>query len=672
MINQYKVVISSKNIYKEILLPTDSDTFCIGTDIDCSYRLRKELFFEGIRLDFMFNGNAWSVMCSDNIYISLGDARKIMTLALEPGIDFVVKYQNSNNKVFDVEFAIAFESKQIKYDRKIDINNIEKVTIGTDTTCSIVVNSEYVNNDYIELTDRGNEWDLQVIRTTYGVYHNGNRIADSAVIQNGDFFSISDFSFYYKDGSLWTEASDHCNINGLPSKEFKQKNEYPKFTRNTRIKKQVDDTDIEILDPPTKPNKPRNNVLTSLMSSMGMLLTAGAMAMIGGGRMIIMSGISAGMAILTTIVTLIQNKRDYKKDIANRIESYNAYIARKKESIKDIRDTENQVLNEIYISKEEKLKRLNTFSVNLFDRRREDEDFLCVRLGTGNVKAARKIDYKKQEKLELEDSLQVLPEKLSKEYVYVQNAPVICNFKEINALGIVGSENYRYEFLKSIVVDISARHYYSDVKMFLIVEETHAEIAKMFRFLPFLDGSIPNMKNIVCDDESKKIVFEYLYNVLSQRNIKENKNSFWEEYIVFFYDICDVTKHPLSKFIDIAKDLGVTFVFFGDEKKDVPMGCDNLVIINDGSKAELINVADSTQQEFDYEKYEDKEIYNIIKMLAPVKTDEISLEGGLTKNINLFKLLNIFGVEDLDYEKRWAGRRRARHVCRTRCGARRS
>ena len=44
----------------------------------------------------------------------------------------------------------------------------------------------------------------------------------------------------------------------------------------------------------------------------------------------------------------------------------------------------------------------------------------------------------------------------------------------------------------------------------------------------------------------------------------------------------------------------------------------------------------------------------IVEILAPVYTEEISLEGTLTKNISMFELLNIIAVDDLNLRDRWA------------------
>ena len=45
-------------------------------------------------------------------------------------------------------------------------------------------------------------------------------------------------------------------------------------------------------------------------------------------------------------------------------------------------------------------------------------------------------------------------------------------------------------------------------------------------------------------------------------------------------------------------------------------------------------------------------MHAMVQLLAPVYTEEISLEGSLTKNISLFELLHILAVEDVNLAQR--------------------
>ena len=282
----------------------------------------------------------------------------------------------------------------------------------------------------------------------------------------------------------------------------------------------------------------------------------------------------------------------------------------------------------------------------------QDEDFLCVRLGSGPIESARQVNYKKQEKLEIEDDLSLLPEQTASFYKELQNAPVICDLKNVNAVGITGEEADRFELLKLIVTDVALRHFAADVKLFFVAEKEHAGRMHLFRFLPGAYCVQTDTRGIVTDDESKTLIFEYLYKELTMR--AQEKRSY-PHLLIFFYDEYGYKKHPISQFTEKGKDLGVTFLFFGQTRADIPVGCDYVVQLSGGYRGVLINAAEKSKTvPFVSSQISDTLAVRIVRTLAPVCTDEVSLEGELIKNISMFKMLNILSVEDLDLKARWS------------------
>lgn len=647
---RYKIVISNSKLYKEIELAHDAHQIRLGTGLDCDIRLRKEYFFGKIELTFVKKNSEWSIYCSDNLYLTIGDIRKLMTKKLHHGDSLEVRYQESDNYVFSLDFIIDFDDGKKKYERIIDVNGIHTISVGTDNRCNIVLGGQFVKNDYVEMQRSEAGFIIDIKSTTYGVYVNGKKALSHCIINDSDFFSISDYFFYYKKGKIWTQIRSDLEVNSLNYIDKINCNSYPKFNRNTRLKITVSDEKIEILDPPAKPQKPKNSLFTRLLPSFGMLLAAGAMAFFGG-TMIIMSGISCAMAIFTTIMSIREGNKDFKINTAERIEKYNKYIANKREEIQQFREQERCELEEIFVSQDVILQRLDSFSPDLFDRSRDDEDYLCVRLGSGDVLSRREISYKKQERLETEDDLQQIPEQICEEFKMVHNAPIICDLKENNAVGIVGESKYRFEFLKNIVIDIVSRQYFSDVKLFFIADKSNKTQIKWLRFLPHVYNDVIKSRNIVCDDNSKNIIFEYLYKEFS---IREQNKKYDNNIVVFFYDEYGFKSHPISRFVDKAKDLGVTFIFFGENASDIPQGCGHVIAISDAENAFLINTQNKEDiVNFVYPTIKNAQAEEIVKLLAPVYTEEISLEGTLTKNITLFELLNILSVDDIDLQKRW-------------------
>ncbi len=651
MDSRYKIIVSGRNVYKEIELAPDAKEIKLGTDIRCDVRLHKSLFFEPIELDFFKDDQGWSVLCSDNIYLTVGDVRKLATKPLVHGDDLTVKYQSSDIEVFHIDFQVDFYNGLIKYERVIDLSNVNEFTLGAADNFNIVLKSAYVESDVIRAVKKGEALRLEVERSRYGVCHNGNRFEGSEEIRSYDFFSVSDFLFYYKGDELWTQIRGDMHINGLRYEDRPVPEQYPRFSRNTRLKSTLCEDAIEVLDPPSKPEKPKTNLLTRLLPSMGMLIASGVMAIFGG-AMIAFGAISGAIAILTTLLTLRDDKKGFKKSSEDRIRKYTEYVGRKREEIEQCREDEKAALADVYISQEEEKARLDAFSPMLFDRRPEDEDFLCVNFGDGTVPARRKINYKKQERLEVEDELQLIPQQLDEEYKCIEQAPVTCDLKTLNAIGVTGGEAFRFDIFKNTVIDIAARHYFTDVKMAFVASEANADKITWLRMLPHTCDEMTQTHLLVTDTPSKNLVFEYLYKELTAR-AQGKKDP--RRIVVFFYDECGFRTHPLSRFVDRAAELGVVFVFFGSAAADIPMGCGYIISEQDGGQGLLTPVGDSGGGvAFSYPHLSDSDAKKIAGLLAPVYSEEISLEGTLTKNITLFGMLNILAADDLDLEKRWA------------------
>lgn len=651
--NNYKVIISGRNIYKEIELSADANGLRFGTGKECDERIHRSLLQYPIELTFSFFEGKWSVRCSDKYYISDDEVVKLAFRELSHGDRLSVKYFDSELEAFCLEFVHDFEITSKDYDRVIDLGGVDRITIGAQPHYNLTLYSEYAGGESIELIRQGASFRLNIISTVYGVTHNGTAAANGELLEDGDFFSVCDFSFYIRKNRLRTQVRSDLRINGLGNGDIKHIENYPKFNRNTRIKNVINEEKIEILDPPAKPQKPKENLLTRLLPSLGMLVAAGVMAAMGSPTMIIFSGISGAMAIVTAIISMKQRNKEYEQSSTERIEKYNAYIDNKKTEVENCRNIERAELEEKFISLEQDVKRLYSFSSDLFDRTPEDDDFLNVRLGTGYTKSRRELSYKKQERLEIEDDLQLIPEQMSEYYKYLANAPVVCNLKEVNAIGVIGAENNRFEIFKNILVDITARHYYGDVKTVIVVRPNNREKVYDLRMLPHLYSSIIDSRMLVSNEESKTFIFEYLYKELSYR---ENSKKHDEHIVVFLYDEFGFKNHPLSQFVDKAKDLGVTFVFFAEKKADLAQGCAFIIDVADGASATLIDTSDKMQSvQFAFPHIELSDVVRIVKLLAPVYTEDISLEGSLTKNYSMFEMLNILAVDDIDLGSRWAG-----------------
>ena len=124
MKNRYRVIIEGKKIYKEIEIAPEDTNIRFGTESDCDIRIRKDLFHNSWCLIFLKDENdIWNVTCSESLYISIDDVRKLMKLELNHGDKIVIKYQDSASEAFRLTFLIDFDYEEKDYDRRFDISS---------------------------------------------------------------------------------------------------------------------------------------------------------------------------------------------------------------------------------------------------------------------------------------------------------------------------------------------------------------------------------------------------------------------------------------------------------------------------------------------------------------------------------------------------------------------
>ncbi len=658
MKNRYKIVISNKKIYKEIEMPVDVQRISVGTSLHCDFRLKKDLFFEGFDFSFVKENDEWKIFCSENVYVTEGDVRKLITKQLIHGDELYLRYHNSDMDILKLSFMIDFEFEKNDYERCIDISNINEICIGGTSRCQIQMNSPYIEDDFVVLSRQNGSYLLKEKNTKYGVYINECKKTGSNQLADTDFFALANYSFYIKNNYLYTSSKTDLVINGLDTffvESSKSHHSYPLFNRNTRIRIKMPDEKIKVLDPIAAPKKPSGNIVQQLLPALIMLVVTIIFRVVlstSNSTYIWVSLISMSLGICTSVASIITERRKFKKETKERVESYNSYISGKKQEIEESRDLEKDLLEDTFYSVDKEINIINDFAPELFDRDTQDADFMEIRLGTGEREALRQIEYREKESYTGLDELSMTPENLAEQYKNIKYAPITINLQQKNAIGFVGERKNLYGMMKNITIDLVVRHYYNDVRLFYLLEESLQEQFTWLRFLPHVYNDMLDIRNLACDSDSKNIIFEYLYKELTRRSGKDA--SFSQQFIVFVYNDIGLKRHPISRFMSQAAALGVHFIFFEEYEELLPNYCDDVITLEGGMSGTVISAQDSLQkQEFFYQETEDYIAERVATRLAPVYCEEVSLEGALTKNITLFELLNIMSADDIDLEKNW-------------------
>lgn len=658
----YKIIIYNKNLYQEIELTEDQkETVRIGTTKDCTLRFNKDKFFTDIDIEVRNVQGSWQIISNNNVYFTKDYIIKYTILNLSHGDEIEVKYPDNNLSIFRVCFFYNFDSMVTEYNCKIDIRNMRQIKIGGTKDCDIVIKDELVESDsFVIQRTENNTLQLLLNQTEYGIMHNGKKIENTVTFRSYDFVMLAGFHFYYYEGYLYThqyEAMEIKQLEVIPINETNNVFVYPYFNRSTRIQVKIPEETIKILDPQPKKEKPKRGVIMTIAPILiGLVMVIVFRGFMGsGGTFVYYSIAMMSMSAIITMINFFSDRKAYKKEEKKRVDDYKKYIEEKELYIQDMRTLEKECLEEKYSVLSQEIQFVKEFDKRMFERSYEDEDFLTVRYGTGTIESNCPVEYQQQEFKNTEDELVSMPEELEAKYRFIENAPIVSEWKEATAIGVVGSISNCYSFVKTITLDLAIRHFFKEVKVAYIIDDSIKSMFMWIRWLQNLWNDVTGSREIICSDDDKNAYLEYLYSELSKREeVLGKENVFHTHYVVFVFDMEKIKKHPIMQYIEDKTSYGVTFVFCSQYEEMLPSGCKEVVRLQSDQEAEVVDSADKRHTSmFSYDVVDDQTAEDVALKLSPVKVNEVSLEGTLTKNITLYKLLDIRSAVDLDLRKRW-------------------
>lgn len=629
MENRYKLIITNDTLYKEIELQETMNEITIGTQYDCDVKLRKNMFLSQFKITLKYIKEKWQIYCSDSIYFTNG-IRKYFIKTLNHNDEFDVQYDGKGFRLFKLFFARDFLYRQDNYYIQIDIRKHKEIKIGGNTDCHIQVKDDYLGNDYMNLGWIDDELYYLNSNSVYGVLVNGTKPIEKSIIKDRYFISIAGIQFFYKNGALYTSDKHDIKCKELALYNVNHHTndfEYPKYNRSPRIKPYYDPKELKVQQPSPKISKHDRILSTFLFFS------------------------------LMRAVSFAENKKQYLTAVKEREENYTRYINDKIAMIELEREKELKYRREMYRTKEKSMEEIDRFGVCLFDRHYEDEDFLHVYLGTGDVEAQNKIKTNKPEFVDLDDSLSLKPEEIENKYKIMKDAPIYINFKDTNCIGVMGTKSECIDLLNSMTFDIMSRQFFNDVKLVYVLDDSYIEDVKWIRWLPHIINESLKIRNIACDEESKKIVLDYLFQVITQReNLMRNSESkvdmMLEHYVVFVSDINVLASHPLSRYYDKANDYHFTFVFLSQQQSRLPQECCKLIEMS--NKQIIHNRSGEKTESFIYNSLPMENMEEIGRKLSCVYVDEVSTNNQLTKSISTYEMLGVSSVEEIDISYNYA------------------
>lgn len=660
---QYKILIHGKNIYREYIIDTkEKNNMRITTLPEGEVRFDRNNFFSDFDIRFSFSNDIWTMTTDDNAYCVTDGIIRTNTKQMGHGDSVILHYSDSGAELFHIDILLDFDCINRKFDKVIGMSSIRELTIGGRRECNILINDSVIREDFITVRNENGRLVVYDNDTRYGIYVDGVKVTSGTVLENYSFFSLAGYMFFVKNNLIYMDITPNMSVQGVEIKSIdamKTPLVYPKFNRSTRNNFVVPKDKLEVLGPGAKPADSSGSLFMLIMPPLAMLMImifVRGMMSSSGGSFVIYSSCMMAVTIITSVIGYVSKKRKYKRGIEERESKYRSYIVEKEEEIQAARRSECVIMRNKFRSPDKNIEAIKNFNKDLYDRSIRDEDFLDIRIGEGSLISVNTVEFKPRD-FNDDDPLAEIPEKLSDKYRMIHEVPIVASFRSDNAVGVTGTDEKLYDMFKLMLLDVVSRHFYEDVKCFLIVSQKHIKQMQWVRWLRHFENEQLNVRNIVCDSESESVLFDYLFKVLTEREaIADGKKVIMPKYTVFVFNSRTIKKHPIFKYIEHAAALGFTFIFFEHYHEQLPMHCTQIIRLDNDADTGMIYYSSESNNvtRFSYATVDDSMMENISLRLSPVYTDKVSLEGDLTKNISLFEMLNIYSLDDLDIEKRWA------------------
>ena len=665
---QYKLIIFGNGVYQEVVLADKYENgVIIGTTSESKIRFDKEDFFCEFQID-IDNQNGWALHCNRDIYIDSDSIIRVYSKRLMPQDELIFRYSDSDAEFLHLAFVYDFDNIPTDYARVVSVAETPNLCIGGQEFCRIQLAGERVGSDFLTLTLNKDAFVVNVNQATYGVSLNGMEQRETVfTLNNYDFLMFDGYKFYYKDLKLYMDSKDETIIPRMHQEMLYDSGSaltYPKFVKNVRLRNTIEDDKIRVLPPETKKEVEKENLLVTLMPS---LITFAFMMVLrtqmsNNAMMAIYMGGMMLVGIITSIFTHFRQKKKNKRDEEKRVRNYTAYIKEKEKEIQKAREKELDDRRSIFIDINEEVEEVNRFDYHLFEKEMEDEDFLTLRLGTGSVEAKRELMIKEKEEIKTDDPLEDYPQLLKDSYDRIEDAPITIDLKQNGVVGVVGRKEGLYDLLKILTIEIAVRHFYKSIELYYIFDQEDQGRFSSIRWLRNVYHSEQSsIRNFVYDQEGRKALFERLFKELSEREAFGDAVTALKPYIVVFIsDSKGFRSHPLSNYLNKAESLKVVFIFFEEHRELIPSETKKLIRVgqdigaNQGSGCIIDAFDQNRREDFVYHSISDEVLEEVSRRIGCVYIESVNLEGTLTKNISLFRLLDIISVNDLDLAKRWA------------------
>ena len=558
------------------------------------------------------------------------------------------------------------------------------IFLGRGKDADILINiNNMVSRKHAAIHIEGGKARIEDLSRKSGVYRNGKRVI-SEMITAGDTISIMGQEIIYMPSCLLIPEYLPCGekLKEIKERRFSEKGKSSsliEYTRTPRILKTLSQETI-CIDAPPSPNI--ENTIPFLLSA-GPSLTM-AVAMIGslcvtflglqtdsGNRTsVITGGIMAVSMLLGAIFWPFLLRRYHKKQSEKRekyrVDKYTKYLEEKEEEILKAQERNKRIWSSVYYPEPEVLLRYaEDLERHLWEKMKEDSDFLNIRVGIGEKEFESKIQVPQKKFSMFDDPLLEQAVNLESEYKMLKQVPIAIAVKE-QIIGLVGLRAKIDALIRAMIISISVQYAPDEVKMIFILGQEHYEEYSWVMGLPHIWNFGKTIRFVAEDKQEMQTIFHYLeeYIGMQKEQWKEggNKKSA-EQFIVFILEEHFIKDVPIQKFHDYMKEMGFSFIFASERFAVLPKECE--ILIQADQTLTGVYVKNENKNKFIHCQFDccsREDGIRLTKAFSKIAVGKEEIREMIPAYMTFMDMYHAGNVEELNITKRWKNSRASKSL----------
>jgi len=436
------------------------------------------------------------------------------------------------------------------------------------------------------------------------------------------------------------------------------KTDHNKFYRSPRLIQNIEEKNIKIDSPPTVNEAPEVNWLSVLLMPIISMGSALLMAIIM--QNVTMLLYSLPITLGSVVVSVYNHKKQTEKhqqknnDVKNK---YNKYIQDIVSEIKALQKAQLKALSYAYPETSDCFATVKNRTSRLWERSPEDNDFLCFRIGSGEVKSCVNIETPSVSSINMGTTLKYDFSALEKMRT-IRNAPIICDLTQYNPLGITGSNASVVSLAKIFMTQITTNICYTDLQIVCVYGKENDSSMQWARYLPHtMDQNKKNSYMIDDKETADKLFPQIKKDIESRKNTKKDlyandENTAQRGYLFIILDR-HLIPPGMEDIIYNSTDVGVYAIVTAKSESELPKQARSFVKIQ-GYNGELILNGDvKTAIKFVPDNIQSGEFFSFAHSMSTIYCGEKEHLFQLPKMLPFLDMFGASSVEELGIEERW-------------------